>query len=326
MELSAPDALLGKQVGCPRCNQQFTIGNGAAGNPSAAAPAAEGLGSGPTARFKAPPANSNPPDGAGRETISMTGGAKPVPPPPPAGAAQDKRPAAPGAQPPPASPPTPGAIAGKSQPGRETVPMGGAPPAGPDSATPSQSSSSATGSPPPASRPEARRPAPKQAKFISGDSSQSRINLGGDGQLPELKLEEGKSSGRNREQREGANSLVLILVFGFSLGMSILMLWMPGGSSGPNETTKSEALVDLQNHYINDQPPPLEPYQRLLREAKQARSRGDYKTERARYRRVLDMLHAEGKNKFKGLTGVPSGTVPPNDEHLERTLSTLLAE
>jgi hypothetical protein len=194
--------------------------------------------------------------------------------------------------------------------------MGG-PPAGDPRPTPT---SAPTPTPPAAPRGRA-----KQAKFISADTTKSNIHLGADGQLPQLKLQEGPAKDRNKEKGQGSNTLVMIAVFGFSFGMSILMLFLPEGGP-PAETTKAEALKDVQTFYIEDQPLPLEPYQILLREAKQARSRGDIEAERARYRRVLDMLHAEGKNKFKGLTGVPGGSVPPNDEHLERRLSTLLAD
>ena len=63
----------------------------------------------------------------------------------------------------------------------------------------------------------------------------------------------------------------------------------------------------------------LEPYQVLLREAQQAYTRGDQKTQRSNYRKVLDMLRAERGFEDKGLTGSRS-----SDEDLKEALSVLL--
>ena len=64
----------------------------------------------------------------------------------------------------------------------------------------------------------------------------------------------------------------------------------------------------------------LQPYEVLLREAQRAHTRGDYKTECRNYRKVLDMLHAEGIFELKGVTGTRS-----RDKALEEALSVLLS-
>ncbi len=57
------------------------------------------------------------------------------------------------------------------------------------------------------------------------------------------------------------------------------------------------------------------------REAQQAYSRGDRKTELQHYRKVLGMLHIEGRSRFHGLTGTPK-----KDKDLESRLSILLGQ
>ena len=65
----------------------------------------------------------------------------------------------------------------------------------------------------------------------------------------------------------------------------------------------------------------LKPYQMLLRESHMAHSRGDVKTERNNYRKVLGLLHAERRPGEKGLTG--SGE---KDKTLEWAIVALLSE
>ena len=127
------------------------------------------------------------------------------------------------------------------------------------------------------------------------------------------------------EKTKTSNPWVMIGVLSLSFGLSVLMLFIdttPGSGEAP---TKAQTRRLIERSYIA-QEPPLEEYQLLLRQALQAHTRGDTVRERRIYRRVLDMLHAEGKNKFKGLTGVPDADQPPNDRDLEELLSTMLAE
>ena len=78
----------------------------------------------------------------------------------------------------------------------------------------------------------------------------------------------------------------------------------------------------IEDHYFGSgtlEAKRLEPYQLLLREAQQAQSRGDDKTERKRYHKVLDMLRAERGAEERGLTGSRS-----KDKELEEAISVLL--
>lgn len=173
--------------------------------------------------------------------------------------------------------------------------------------------------------PAPARPARKQPRFIAADSNRSRFQLGADGNLPQLALQE--ASGKReqmQEQASSSNPLMLIIVLGISLTMSVVMLLVDFDNAG-QRITESAAREQLEMHYVGSEGDPA-PYQRLLRQALQAHSRGDYNTERRRLREVLDMLHSEGKNRFTGLTGVPDADYPPNDAHLEQQLARLLNE
>jgi hypothetical protein len=65
----------------------------------------------------------------------------------------------------------------------------------------------------------------------------------------------------------------------------------------------------------------LAPYQRHLRDAQRAYARGDTAAERQNYRRVLQLLRAEGRSRFSSLT-----TTPTQDRELEELLAILLTD
>jgi hypothetical protein len=106
------------------------------------------------------------------------------------------------------------------------------------------------------------------------------------------------------------------------------MLLADTTSTQSESQTKETARRTIATKYLGTQP--LERYQVLLRQAQQAHAQGKFDIERARYRAVLDMLHAEGQNKYEGLTGVavpgPDSADVPNDQELKKTHSTLLAD
>jgi hypothetical protein len=58
-----------------------------------------------------------------------------------------------------------------------------------------------------------------------------------------------------------------------------------------------------------------------LRDAQRAHSRGDDATERQMYRKVLQLLRAEGRSRFTTLTGTLRG-----DEDLEAQIAILMAD
>ena len=86
--------------------------------------------------------------------------------------------------------------------------------------------------------------------------------------------------------------------------------------------SREEAVIRQKiEFYYKDQEGALEPYQTMLRDAQQARSRGDRPTEQQNYRKVLELLHAERdpRERFRGLTGTPK-----SDQDLEKLLASLL--
>jgi hypothetical protein len=95
------------------------------------------------------------------------------------------------------------------------------------------------------------------------------------------------------------------------------MMFMDFEEMGTLAERKGAARAEIVRFY-GDEGEPLQPFQIYLREARQAHSRGDISNERAEYRKVLDLLHAEGKKRFTGLSH--------DDEKLEQLIAILLSE
>ena len=99
------------------------------------------------------------------------------------------------------------------------------------------------------------------------------------------------------------------------------------GSSSVTTQAKREALAEIEEQFFgNPARGELLPYQRLLREARQARARGDFKAERQYYKQVLDLLHTETWGSSSAVARSPgerhyrqprprpgTGTVDPHD-------------
>ncbi len=159
----------------------------------------------------------------------------------------------------------------------------------------------------------------KVARFIAAESAQSTIQLATDGQLPSLQLIEAGKTVTETTKGSTMNPLLVLGAIAASFCMSVMLLTTDFGS-----TEKDEALQYARDTLASDyegQRGPLLPYQIHLREAQQAYSRDDRKTARDHYRKVLDLLHAEGGDRFHGLTGTPA-----RDKQLEELLSKLLGE
>ena len=310
-ELVAPDELIGKVASCPQCNTPFPVagGNGqsAAGVAPKPAPAA--------ANYMPPPASAAP-------TSPPAEATQPLP--------QPTVPA-PTELPPKESylPPGKDQPPSKDQPPAESKPAKfktrpdkadatGATPAGdsvPDAAPTAKDSAAATASPQRAAEP---------ARFIAAaQATETAIQLGQDGQLPTLVLEEGKSQEQAKEDGQQSNPLLLVAVLCFSLLSSLVMLFFEFEAGRPPDEQKRDARAAIQQFYIQGQPL-LEEYQHELRRALQAHNKGDYATERRHYHSVVRMLQAENNDDLKGLTGQARADRPPNDEHLREQLSTLL--
>lgn len=160
---------------------------------------------------------------------------------------------------------------------------------------------------------------------MTANPTERRINLGADGRLPELVLQEGTKSENVAASPRTTNPLVLVAVLSVSFGLSALMLLMDTETRRSESEQQAQARDELTLHYTQSIRR-LEPYQEELRRALQFHNQGKYAEERRCYRIVLDLLHEEHRDNLKGLTGVHRGLTPPSDEHLELLLSQLLSD
>lgn len=149
------------------------------------------------------------------------------------------------------------------------------------------------------------KPKPAVARFITDQAGDPLVKLGADGHLPDLALQDGTNVVPQKAQPDKpSGNLTLIAVFGVSVGLSVLMLFLD--LEGPSSTVQQiqTARKAIAIFYGSDTAP-LEPYQKLLRRANWAHSQGDHQTERNYLREVLKLLRAENKNSITGLTRLP---------------------
>lgn len=158
------------------------------------------------------------------------------------------------------------------------------------------------------------------AKFITDRPGETLVRLGEDGHLPELALQEAAAPKADKAQKPSQGNPALVYgALGFSLLASIAMLFLDPGTFNEGSTSKTSARRVILEKYLGDAAGPVKPYQRLLRDAGLAYSRGDFASERAAYVRVLGLLNSEDKNPFTGITGTSS-----DDEELKKYLAVLL--
>ncbi|MDP1795923.1 MAG: FHA domain-containing protein [Planctomycetaceae bacterium] len=159
----------------------------------------------------------------------------------------------------------------------------------------------------------------KVAKFVTDRAGGTLVRLGEDGQLPELQLNELAGSAKVvQHKRRESNPTVLYAVLAFSLLSSVAMLFLDfeGAFSAEGKAASRRVVVE---EFVGDERQAPQPYQRLLREANLAYSRGDGTSERDLYRRVLRMLNSEDRSPFSGVTGSLD-----DDERLRHHLGVLL--
>jgi hypothetical protein len=169
-------------------------------------------------------------------------------------------------------------------------------------------------------------PAPHKrvARFITAESADSTLRLGDDGRLPQLHLEEDAVEKKPDADVRRVPSWALLGLLGLSVAVSLALVLcdVPLSRNSAMEK-KAEMRQKIEDHYFGAgtlDAKRLETYQLLLREAQQAYSRGDEKTQRERYRQVLDMLRAERSSEERGLTGSRS-----KDKELDEAISVLLS-
>ncbi len=169
------------------------------------------------------------------------------------------------------------------------------------------------------------------AKFIAADIAESRIEMGADGQLPELTLSTDVDSQQKMESKRTQNPWGLVLLICGSLIASTALLMF----EDPSTKTHSDIegmILRLKDKYIQEPDNQLVPYQKYLRDALLARSQGDAAKEQTYYRKVLHLLRAEHHKRDhdeKGLTGQlieSSDRSLRSDEDLEKQLSDILTE
>lgn len=189
---------------------------------------------------------------------------------------------------------------------------------------------------------------PAVARFITDQAGDPLVKLGADGHLPDLALQEmGTTVAPEKTPADQASkSLALVAAFVVSMGLSVAMLFLDLDVTS-DAVQQSQVARKAITIFYGSENAPLEQYQKLLRRANLARSRGDYEGEKQAYREVLRMLRAENKNSVTGLTRLPleasqkfdhltitdlkslNGPTDQflelkNDERLERLLSILL--
>ncbi|MEI8379770.1 MAG: FHA domain-containing protein [Planctomycetota bacterium] len=158
------------------------------------------------------------------------------------------------------------------------------------------------------------------AKFITDRPGEMLVKLGEDGHLPELALQEAAAP-KTAKQKEGekGNPALVYGALGFSLLASMAMMFLEPETFDERRATKTTARREIVSRFIGDEKGPARPYQRLLREAGLAHSRGDFRGERDAYLAVLNLLNAEDRNAHIGITGDLE-----DDEKLKGYLAILL--
>lgn len=171
------------------------------------------------------------------------------------------------------------------------------------------------------STPEKRKR--KSAKLLTEAVSESKLQMGADGKLPELKVVEIQNPTANDKVESDQSPLTMIIVLCISVGVSVLLLFAPTDSVSTSSDFQF-ALDSLEQHYIGTKPP-LKPYQVLLREAIQFENTGNRQKAKANYRKIVDMILAERRNTNTGLTAPKFSASEPNDKMLEQHLKVLLS-
>jgi hypothetical protein len=170
--------------------------------------------------------------------------------------------------------------------------------------------------PPP---PPQQQPPTKVARFLTADLIPSTVSLSPDGQLPKLTLTDTAKPTEQRSEGSTFNPLVLFAAVAISLCASVMLLMTDFEGAADDE--QGAQIRQQLMHYYQGAREPLAPYQAHLREAQQAYSRGQNAVAQTHYRKVLEMLRAEGGSRFRGLTGAPA-----RDKNLEELLSRLLGK
>ncbi|MBN1590339.1 MAG: hypothetical protein JW888_12560 [Pirellulales bacterium] len=157
------------------------------------------------------------------------------------------------------------------------------------------------------------------ARFISADTAQSPLELAEDGKLPELSLQRDIEKVAGKDKASSMNPMLIAVALLASVALSIVLVFWDPASTGPSDAKVKARQEIRDNFFMTTNDAPLAPYQRWLREAQRAASRGDRVTERKRYQDVLDQLRAERGPFDPGLTGSRT-----RDKELEKLIIVML--
>jgi hypothetical protein len=157
---------------------------------------------------------------------------------------------------------------------------------------------------------------PAVAKIIKTEFVQPLLNK--EGNLPTLQLKDAAKP-KKTDGDYKSNPAFLALIICASLVSSGLMLFFVTMETSTSKNAINEARKDIRQFYEVRVDEELAPFQRELRQAQLAHSRGDYKAETRYYQRVMARFRAEDRSEFKGLTGSPTW-----DVELQELVSILL--
>lgn len=156
------------------------------------------------------------------------------------------------------------------------------------------------------------------ARFIT-DQGGPLVELGADGHLPELALEDDPTRKEKQDKPQQSNSALLYSALALSFLASLAMLFADPDPPSVSELSKSQAREEIIRFFGSDEKD-LEPWQKNLRTARLAHSRGDYETELMTYRRVLAVLNSEDRDPHIGITGHLT-----TDEELKRLIGIIIS-
>ncbi len=149
-----------------------------------------------------------------------------------------------------------------------------------------------------------RRRKRQLARFVNDGTGEARVQLGEDGHLPELTLDEEMTGGRPDGRSRGSSNLLLYLLLAGSVAGSSMLILVDGPASSTTATVKRNALSELKQILLDsNRPGGVETdWQILVRDALAAHARRNRTAERLAYDRLLKRLNAEDLGRT-GLTG-----------------------
>lgn len=156
------------------------------------------------------------------------------------------------------------------------------------------------------------------ARFIT-DQGGPLVELGADGHLPELALDDRAENARAQKPRE-QNPLLLYAALALSLALSMALLLVDPDENSIPAKSKAQARREIETFYGRETEE-LAAYQRSLRAAHLAHSKRDRKGELREYRKVLNSLNSEDINQHLGVTGHRH-----TDEQLRKLIGIIISE